>query len=179
MAGAKRSRSCGPDLAPGVIPSSMPLLDLQLRITLPDCFHRSNIVVDLDRVRRALLRIAAISMSSSARSVEDLEHAQIDPDVRAERRRRLAESPLALPTHGFLLPLLPGPRAGPASGRIPPCATVLDVGCGTRPSDRTGARARLGWGCPGRLGREPGCAASRPTTARGASRPTCHLVPRS
>jgi len=28
-----------------------------------------------------------------------LEHAQVDRDVRAERRRRLAESPLAFPTH--------------------------------------------------------------------------------
>src|ERR1039458_4146415 len=120
MAGAKRSRSCGPDLAPGVIPSSMPLLDLQLRITLPDCFHRSNIVVDLDRVRRALLRIAAISMSSSARSVEDLEHAQIDPDVRAERRRRLAESPLALPAHGaFCSRYYPDPVPAPPAAVFP------------------------------------------------------------
>ena len=35
-----------------------------------------------------------------ARSVEELEHAQVDRDVRAERRRRLAESPLAFPAHG-------------------------------------------------------------------------------
>ena len=69
----------------------------------PDADHpdRCNIVVDLDRVRRVLLRIAAdIDELARARTVEDLEHAQIDPDVRAERRRRLAESPLAFPAHG-------------------------------------------------------------------------------
>ena len=54
----------------------------------PDADHpdRCNIVVDLDRVRRVLLRIAAdIDELARARTVEDLEHAQIDPDVRAER----------------------------------------------------------------------------------------------
>ena len=69
----------------------------------PEADHpeRCNIVVDLDRVRRVLLRIAAdIDELARARSVEDLEHAQVDPDVRAERRRRLAESPLAFPAHG-------------------------------------------------------------------------------
>jgi len=44
---------------------------------------------------------AAASTSARARTVEDLEHAQIDPEVRAGRRRRLlAESPLAFPAHG-------------------------------------------------------------------------------
>ena len=69
----------------------------------PDADHpdRCNIVVDLDRVRRVLLRIAAdVDELARARTVEDLEHAQIDPDVRAERRRRLAEPPLAFPAHG-------------------------------------------------------------------------------
>ena len=69
----------------------------------PDADHpeRCNIVVDLDRVRRVLLRIAAdIDELARARTVEDLEHARVDPDVRAERRRRLAESPLAFPAHG-------------------------------------------------------------------------------
>jgi hypothetical protein len=47
-----------------------------------------------------LLRIAAdIDDLARARTVEDLEHAQIDPDVRADRRRHLAESPLAVPAH--------------------------------------------------------------------------------
>lgn len=48
-----------------------------------------------------LLRIATdIDELARARSIEDLEHARIDPDVRAERRRRLVESPLAFPAHG-------------------------------------------------------------------------------
>ena len=69
----------------------------------PEADHpdRCNIVVDLDRVRRVLLRIAAdIDELARARSVEELEHAQVDRDVRAERRRRLAESTLAFPAHG-------------------------------------------------------------------------------
>ena len=69
----------------------------------PEADHsdRCNLVVDLDRVRRVLLRIAAdIDELARARSVEDLEHAQVDRDVRAERRRRLAESTLAFPAHG-------------------------------------------------------------------------------
>ena len=52
----------------------------------PDADHpdRCNIVVDLDRVRR-MLRIAAdVDELARARTVEDLEHAQIDPDVRAD-----------------------------------------------------------------------------------------------
>ena len=43
---------------------------------------------------------SSLLQSARARTVEDLEHAQIDPDVRAERRRRLAEPPLAFPAHG-------------------------------------------------------------------------------
>lgn len=53
----------------------------------PDADHpdRCKIVVDLDRVRRMLLRIAAdVDELARARTVEDLEHAQIDPDVRAD-----------------------------------------------------------------------------------------------
>jgi hypothetical protein len=57
--------------------------------------------VDIGRVRRVLLRIAAdIDELARARTVDQLEHAQVDPDVRAERRRRLAEGPLAFPAHG-------------------------------------------------------------------------------
>jgi hypothetical protein len=75
-----------------------PVVNLRPEADHPD---RCNIVVDLDRVRRVLLRIATdIDELARARSVEDLEHAQIDPDVRAERRRRLVESPLAFPAHG-------------------------------------------------------------------------------
>jgi hypothetical protein len=69
----------------------------------PEADHpeRCNIVVDISRVRQVLLRIAAdIDELARARSAEDLEHAQVDRDVRAERRRRLAESPLAFPAHG-------------------------------------------------------------------------------
>ncbi|MGO9793059.1 MAG: hypothetical protein ACLP8S_27130 [Solirubrobacteraceae bacterium] len=63
--------------------------------------ERCNIVVDLDRVRRVLLRVAGdFDELARARGVEDLEHAQVDFDVRAERRRRLAESPLAFPVQG-------------------------------------------------------------------------------
>ena len=69
----------------------------------PEADHpeRCNIVVDLDRVRRVLPRIAAdIDELARGRTVEGCEHAQVDPDVRAERRRRLAEPPLAFPAHG-------------------------------------------------------------------------------
>lgn len=67
----------------------------------PDHPDRCNIVVDVGRVRRVLLRIAAdIDDLARVRSVEHLEHAQVDGDVRAERRRRPAESPLAFPAHG-------------------------------------------------------------------------------
>ena len=69
----------------------------------PEADHpeRCNIVVDLGRVRRVLLRIAAdVDELARARSVDELEHAQVDRDVRAERRRRLAESPLAFSAHG-------------------------------------------------------------------------------
>lgn len=68
----------------------------------PDADHpdRCNIV-DVGRVRRVLVRIAAdIDELARARSVEDLERAQVDRDLRAERRRRLAESSLAFPAHG-------------------------------------------------------------------------------
>ena len=69
----------------------------------PDADHpdRCNIVVDLDRVRRVLLRIAAdIDELARARTVEDLEQ-RPDRSRRARRtRRRLAESPLAFPAHG-------------------------------------------------------------------------------
>ena len=69
----------------------------------PEADHpeRCNIVIDISRVRRVLLRIAAdIDELARDRSVEELEHAQVDRGVRAERRRRLAESPLAFPAHG-------------------------------------------------------------------------------
>ena len=75
-----------------------PVVNLRPEADDPD---RCNIVIDLGRVRRVLLRIASdIDELARARTVADLEHAQIDPDVRAERRRRLAESPLAFPAHG-------------------------------------------------------------------------------
>jgi len=75
-----------------------PVVNLRPEADDPD---RCNIVVDLGRVRRVLLRIASdIDELARARTVADLEHAQIDPDVRAERRRRLAESPLVFPAHG-------------------------------------------------------------------------------
>ena len=69
----------------------------------PEADHpeRYNLVVDSGRVRAVLLRIAAdIDELARARSVEELEHSQVDPDARAERRRRLAEPPLAFPAHG-------------------------------------------------------------------------------
>ena len=49
-------------------------------------------------VRRVLLRIAG-DMDELARTriVEELEQAQVDRNVRAEPRRRLAELPLAFP----------------------------------------------------------------------------------
>ena len=48
-----------------------------------------------------LLRVAAdIDELARARSVDELERAHVDRDVRVERRRRLAESPLAFPAHG-------------------------------------------------------------------------------
>ncbi len=48
-----------------------------------------------------LLRIASdIDELARVRTVEDLEHARVDPDLHAERRRRLAEPPLAFPAHG-------------------------------------------------------------------------------
>jgi len=75
-----------------------PVVNLRPEADDPD---RCNIVIDLGRVRRVLLRIASdIDELARARTVADLEHAQIDLDVRAERRRRLAESPLAFPAHG-------------------------------------------------------------------------------
>ena len=75
-----------------------PVINLRPEADHPD---RCSIVVDIGRVRRVLLRIAAdIEELARARSVEELEHAQVDRDVRAERRRRLAESPLAFPAHG-------------------------------------------------------------------------------
>jgi hypothetical protein len=52
----------------------------------PEADHpdRCNIVVDVGRVRRVLLRIAAdIDELARVRSVEDLKHAHVDGDVRA------------------------------------------------------------------------------------------------
>ena len=75
-----------------------PVINLRPEADHPD---RCNIVVHVGRVRRVLLRIAAdIDELARVRSIEDLEHAQVDGDVRAERRRRPAESPLAFPAHG-------------------------------------------------------------------------------
>ena len=75
-----------------------PVINLRPEADHPE---RCNIVVDIGRVKRVLLRIAAdIDELARDRSVDQLEHAQVDRDVRAERRRRLAESPLAFPTHG-------------------------------------------------------------------------------
>jgi hypothetical protein len=60
-----------------------------------------NLIVDAARIRRILLRIAAdVDELARARRVEDLDTAAVDPDRRAERRRRLAEPPLAFPAHG-------------------------------------------------------------------------------
>ena len=61
----------------------------------PEADHpeRCDIVVDVGRVRRVLLRIAAdIDELARAGSVDELEQAEVDRDVRADRRRRLAES---------------------------------------------------------------------------------------
>ena len=75
-----------------------PVINLRPEADHPE---RCDIVVDVGRVRRVLLRIAAdIDELARARSVDELEQAQVDRDVRAERRRRLAESPLAFPAHG-------------------------------------------------------------------------------
>ena len=63
-----------------------PVVNLRPEADHPD---RCNIVVDVGRVRRVLLRIAVdIDEVARARSVEDLEHTQVDRDVRAEHRRR-------------------------------------------------------------------------------------------
>ncbi len=75
-----------------------PVVNLRPDRDFPDTY---NLVVDLGRVRRVLLRIAAdVEELARARRVEDLDRAAIDPDGRAERRRRLAEPPLAFPSHG-------------------------------------------------------------------------------
>lgn len=60
--------------------------------------ERCNIVVDVGRFRRVRLRIAAdMDELARARIIEELEQAHVDRNVRAEPRRRLAESPLAFP----------------------------------------------------------------------------------
>ena len=91
----ERLRDCASWLAQLELGESAPVVNLRPETDHPD---RCNIVVDVGRVRRVPLRIAVdIDQLARARSVEDLEHAQVDRDVRAERRRRLAESPLAFP----------------------------------------------------------------------------------
>jgi hypothetical protein len=63
--------------------------------------ERYNLIVDAGRIRRILLRVAAdVDELARARRVDELDSAAIDPDQRAERRRRLAEPPLAFPRHG-------------------------------------------------------------------------------
>jgi hypothetical protein len=91
-------RDCANWLAQLELGEYPPVINLRPEADHPD---RCNIVVDLGRVRRVLLRIAAdIDELAHARSVEELENAQANRDVRAERRRRLAESPLGFPAHG-------------------------------------------------------------------------------
>ncbi len=91
-------RDCARWLAQLDVGTYPPVTNLRPESDHPD---RCNVIVDLGRVRRVLLRIAAdIDELARARTVEELEHAQVEPDVRAERRRRLAESPLAFPAHG-------------------------------------------------------------------------------
>ena len=98
-------RDCASWLAQLELGEYPPVINLRAEPDHPD---RCNIVVDVGRVRRALLRIAAdIDELARVRSVEDLEHAQVDGDMRAERRRRLAESPLAFPAHGRGIPPVP------------------------------------------------------------------------
>jgi hypothetical protein len=90
-------RDCATWLAQLELGEYPPVINLRPEADHPE---RCNIVVDLGRVRRVLLRIAAdVDELARARSVDELEHAQVDRDVRAERRRRLAESPLAFPAH--------------------------------------------------------------------------------
>ena len=45
------------------------------------------------------MRVAA-DIDERRSQVDELERAQVDRDVRAERRQRIAESPLAFPAHG-------------------------------------------------------------------------------
>ena len=67
-----------------------PVINLRPEADHPE---RCDIVVDVGRVRRVLLRIAAdIDELARAGSVDELEQAEVDRDVRADRRRRLAES---------------------------------------------------------------------------------------
>ena len=91
-------RDCARWLAQLDLGTYPPVANLRPEGDHPD---RCNIVVDLGRVRRILLRIASdVDELARARTIEDLEQARVDPDQRAERRRRLAEPPLAFPAHG-------------------------------------------------------------------------------
>jgi hypothetical protein len=74
------------------------MVDLRPSGDWPDTYY---VAVDLARVARVVLRIAAdVEELARARRVADLDQAAVNPDARAERRRRLAEPPLAFPRHG-------------------------------------------------------------------------------
>jgi hypothetical protein len=91
-------RDCAGWLAQLDLGEYPPVINLRPEADHPD---RCNLVVDVGRVRRVVLRIATdVEELARARGVDELEHAQVNPDVRAERRRRLAEAPLAFPAHG-------------------------------------------------------------------------------
>lgn len=91
-------RDCARWLAQLDLGAYPPVTNLRPEVDHPE---RYNVVVDVGRVRRVLLRVASdIDELARARSVEELDQAAVDPDQRAERRRRLAEPPLAFPAHG-------------------------------------------------------------------------------
>ncbi len=70
--------------------STPPVINVPSEADHPE---RRNIVVDVGRLRRVRLWIAAdMDELARARIIEELEQAQVDRNVRAEPRRRLAES---------------------------------------------------------------------------------------
>ncbi len=130
-------RDCASWLAQLELGEYPPVINLRPEPTHPD---RCSIVVDVGRVRRVLLRMAAdIDELARVRSVEDLDHAQVDGDVRAERRRRLAESPLAFPR-------TVAASASPAERRM---SSRRSAGAAGRPthtrSTAAATRRRNGW----------------------------------
>jgi hypothetical protein len=72
----------------------LPVVNLRPEADRPTIF---NLVVNLERVRRVVERIAYdIDELARSRRVDDLEAARVATDARAERRRRLAEPDLDL-----------------------------------------------------------------------------------